>query len=109
MKLTNNIDKFGTAGLFLTALLSPCCFPLFAVVASALGLGSFELFGGWTMWVFKAMAVISIVGLYLNYRKHRNSLPTIIAIISGGLIIYSYNFYDHDNWTTLLYMGMFGL
>lgn len=109
MKLTNSIDKLGTAGLFLTALLSPCCFPLFAVVASALGLGSFELFGGWTMWIFQAMAVISIIGLFINYRKHKNSLPTIIAIVSGGLIIYSYNFYDNDNWTNLLYIGMFGL
>lgn len=51
MRLSNNIDKFGTAGLFLTAIFSPCCFPLFAFTASALGLGSFELFGGWTMWI----------------------------------------------------------
>lgn len=43
MKLITNIDKFGTAGLFLTAIFSPCCFPIFAFAASALGLGSFEL------------------------------------------------------------------
>ncbi|MBK9224968.1 MAG: hypothetical protein IPO23_10810 [Flavobacterium sp.] len=55
MKLKNNIDKLGTIGMFFTALLSPCCFPLFAFVASALGLGSFELFGGWTMWIFQGM------------------------------------------------------
>jgi hypothetical protein len=55
MKLSNSIDKFGIAGLFLTAFLSPCCFPLFAVLASAIGLGSFELFGGWTMWIFQAI------------------------------------------------------
>lgn len=109
MKLTTNIDKFGTSGLFLTALFSPCCFPLFAFGASALGLGSFELFGGWTMWVFQTMSVISTVGLFISYRKHKNSSPTIIAIISSGLIIYSYNFYNNDNWTTLLYFGMFGL
>lgn len=46
MKLINNVDKLGTLGLFFTALFSPCCFPLFAFAASALGLGSFELFGG---------------------------------------------------------------
>jgi hypothetical protein len=51
MKLINNVDKLGTLGLFFTALFSPCCFPLFAFAASALGLGSFELFGGWTMWL----------------------------------------------------------
>jgi len=109
MKLTSNIDKLGTAGLFLTAIFSPCCFPLFAFAASALGLGSFELFGGWTMWVFQTMAVISTVGLFISYRKNKNITPTIIAFISSGLIIYSYNFYTNDNWTTLLYIGMFGL
>lgn len=109
MKLASNIDKFGTVGLFLTAIFSPCCFPLFAFGASALGLGSFELFGGWTMWIFQAMAVISTIGLFISYRKHKNIAPTIIAVVSGGLIIYAYNFYDNDSWKTLLYSGMFGL
>lgn len=64
MKLTNNMDKFGTFGMFLTAIFSPCCFPLFAFAASALGLGSFELFGGWTMWIFQGMVLISIIGFF---------------------------------------------
>ena len=42
MKITKNIDKLGTIGLFITAIFSPCCFPLFAFIASALGLGSFN-------------------------------------------------------------------
>ncbi len=63
--LTNNIDKFGTGGLILTAIFSPCCFPLFAFGASALGLGSFELFGGWTMWIFQIMVLVSLIGLYI--------------------------------------------
>ena len=58
MKLTNSIDKFGTAGLFLTAMLSPCCFLLFAFVASALSFGSAELLGGWSMWIFLTIPVI---------------------------------------------------
>lgn len=109
MKLASNIDKFGTVGLFLTAIFSPCCFPLFAFGASALGLGSFELFGGWTMWIFQTMAIISTIGLFISYRKHKNIAATIIAVVSTVLIIYAYNFYDNDNWTTLLYSGMFGL
>lgn len=109
INLKNNIDKLGTVGLFLTAIFSPCCFPLFAFAASTFGLGSFELFGGWTMWVFQIMTLVSIGGLLLNYRNHKNITPTIISLISGGLIIYSFNFYNGDNWTTLLYIGMFGL
>jgi len=63
MKIKNNIDKLGLSGIIITAFLSPCCFPLFAFGASALGLGNFELFGGWTLWVFQAMVLISIGGL----------------------------------------------
>lgn len=99
----------GTIGLFLTAILSPCCFPLFAFMATALGLGSFELFGGWTMWVFQAMAGISIIGFFINYRLHRNPAPIIVSAFSGALIVYAYHFYDNDNWYILLYTGMFGI
>ena len=109
MKATNSIDKIGTIGLFITALSSPCCFPLFAFAASALGLGSFELFGGWTMWIFQGMALLSVIGTYISYRQHKQLLPLIIAILSALLIGYSYNFIDADYWIYLIYTGMTGL
>ncbi|CAM2965152.1 MerC mercury resistance protein [Flavobacterium succinicans] len=106
MKLNNNIDKLGTLGLFFTALFSPCCFPLFAFVASAFGLGSFELFGGWTMWIFQAMILISIAGLIFSYRKHHSLYPLLFAIPSGIVILYGYYF---SNDFQHIYIGMFGL
>lgn len=109
MNLTTHIDKLGTAGLFLTALFSPCCFPLFAFAASAFGLGSFELFGGWTMWVFQAMVLISVGGLYLSYRKHRCMYPLMVAIPAGLTVFYGYHFNDSNNWIYFLYAGMTGL
>lgn len=109
MKLQNNIDKLGTVGLFLTAIFSPCCFPIFAFIASALGLGSFELFGGWTMWVFQAMIIISIVGFYISYRKHQCMYPLLIAIPSALSIFYGYHFNDSDYYTYFIYAGMLGL
>lgn len=109
MKLKANIDKIGTIGLFLTALFSPCCFPLFAVVASALGLGSFELFGGWTMWIFQAMVLVSVIGLYISYRKHRCAYPLLVAIPSVLLVFYGYYFNDSQHWIYFLYASMLGL
>lgn len=109
MKLGNNIDKLGTAGLVITALFSPCCFPLFAFAASALGLGSFELFGGWTMWVFLAMVLISIAGHYISYRKHHFIYPLLVAIASGLVVFYGYYLNDSNYWTYFLYLGMSGL
>lgn len=109
MTLGRNIDKLGTVGLFITAIFSPCCFPLFAFIATTLGLGSFELFGSWTMWIFQAMVLISVVGLFISYRKHRCMYPLLVAIPSGILIFYAYHFYDSNDWIHLLYVGMFGL
>lgn len=106
MKIKSNIDKLGTIGLFITAIFSPCCFPLFAFGASALGLGSFELFGGWTMWVFQIFVIVSIVGFYISYQKHKCLYPLLIAIPSAGLIFYS--FYVNNN-ILLVYIGMFGV
>ena len=108
-KLAGNIDKIGTGGLFLTALFSPCCFPLFAVLASALGLGSVELLGEWTMWIFQALVLISLFGLYLSYRKHRCMYPLLVGIASGLIIFYGYHFNNSDHWIYFLYAGMSGL
>lgn len=99
------IDKLGTSGLFITAIFSPCCFPLFAFGASALGLGSFELFGGWTMYVFIAMVIISNIGFYIAYKKHECLYPLMISTPSALLIFYGH----YDSNVTLLYIGMFGI
>lgn len=104
-----NFDRVGTAGMFITALASPCCFPLFGFVLTALGFGSFELFGGWTMWVFQGMVLFSLAGFVLSYRKHRCMYPLLIAVPATLLIFYAYHLDDSERWTTLLYAGMFGL
>ena len=109
MKLTNNIDKFGTIGMFLTAIFSPCCFPLFAFGASALGLGTIELFGGWTMWIFQVMVLLSIVGIYISYRNHKCLYPLLIAFPSVILIFAAYYLSKTENSTYLIYAGMVGL
>lgn len=104
-----HLDKIGTIGLMLTAILSPCCFPLFGIVLTATGFGSFELFGGWTMWIFQALVLLSLIGIFLSYRQHKNIVPLVIGLISAGLIFYAYHIDESNNWQGLLYAGMFGL
>ena len=106
MKITNYLDKLGLSGVIITAFLSPCCFPLFAFGASALGLGSFELFGGWTMWVFFVMIVISIIGLAISFRKHHSLYPLVLALSSTLLIAYGYYI---GSISPYFYIGMIGL
>ena len=85
---TSIIERIGVIGILLTALTSPCCFPLFGVALSALGLGSFELFGGITMYVFLSLVILSIIGAIFSYLYHRKIFPLIIGIVSGALIFY---------------------
>ncbi len=106
MKLPENLDKIGTVGLLLAALATPCCFPLFAFLLSAFGLGSAELFGGWTEYVFEGLVLVSLIGFIIAYRQHKNIFPLLIGLSAGGLIFYAYNF-NFDN--KLIYAGMFGL
>lgn len=103
------LDRLGTIGMILTAALSPCCFPLFGFALTAIGFGNFELFGGWTMWIFQGMVLLSLIGFYLSYRHHLYMYPLAIAIPSVLLIFYAYHFNDSSYWITLLYLGMFGL
>lgn len=109
MKFAGNIDKLGILGLVVIVVFSPCCFPLFMFAAAALGLGSFELFGGWTMWLFQAMVILSLMGLLISYRKHRCTYPLLIAIPAAVLIFYGYYFGSNDYLTYFLYAGMLGL
>lgn len=101
-----NLDKIGILGLFLTVLASPCCFPLLGFLLSALGLGAFELFDGWTMWVLQALVLISLIGTFLSYQTHKNIIPLLVALVSAGLIAYAVNFDYNDKF---IYIGMFGL
>ena len=107
MKREILIERVGVIGVFLTALTSPCCFPLFGVVLSAMGLGSFELFGSWTMYIFLLLVVLSIVGAVFSYLFHKKITPLIIVIISGALVFYNY-YFDEESSNTM-YLGMGGL
>ena len=103
------LDRVGTAGMVLTALLSPCCFPLFGFAFTSLGFGSVELFGGWTMWIFQLMILISLFGFFISYRQHQFIHALVIAVPSSLLIFYAYHFNESHYWIMLLYIGMFGL
>lgn len=107
MKPKVHLDRIGVAGLVVTAMLSPCCFPLFAFIASGFGLGSLELFGGWTKWVFLVLVWISITGLAISYFRHRCLYPLTLSVVGGFLITCGYFWYNGYHWQLFVYSGMF--
>jgi hypothetical protein len=106
VKILSSFDKLGASGLIITAILSPCCFPLFAFAATATGLGSFELFGGWTMWVFQAMVIITVAGFIGSYKKHHCAYPLLFAVPGALLVFLAIHFIESDNWMNYTYSGM---
>ena len=100
------LDKIGSIGFIITAIFSPCCFPLLGIGLTALGYGSFELFGGWTMYVFQFFILISLAGLFITYRKQKNIYPLLVGFAGTALVFYSYYLIDADYWTYLMYTGM---
>lgn len=103
------LDRIGSIGFLVTALFSPCCFPLLGIGLTALGYGSFELFGGWTMYVFQGFILLSLAGLFLSYRIHKNSYPLLMGIPATILVFASYYFIDAGYWVYLMYLGMAGI
>src|ERR1044071_8201390 len=103
--MRGQLDRVGLIGLFITVITSPCCFPLFSIVLTSFGLGTFELFGGWTMYSFQGMVLMSLTGTYLSYRRHRCMYPVLIALPSAVVIFYAYYISESDHWTTMTYIG----
>ena len=100
------IEKVGSVGAILAALACPACFPVLAVVGTALGLGIFRPFDGWVFVVFQILVLIALVGNILSFSRHRRVLPLILGTISPT-IIFSVLYVRFNQ--PLLYVGLCGL
>lgn len=101
------LDKLGALGVFVTALSCPVCWPLFASVGSALGLGILLPYESVMMnYVFPAFVVLALIGGILSYLTHKQVLPAAVGVMSALLILYGF----YGGWyVNLMYAGIFGL
>ena len=100
------IEKIGTIGSVLAAVACPACFPMLAVVGTALGLGIFRPFEGWVFSVFQILLAIAVLGNILSFARHRRAFPFIMGV-AGPLLIF-FALYVRFN-QLVLYLGLFGL
>src|SRR5258706_16387951 len=84
------LDKLGAIGAFLAAAAAPCCFPLFAIIAGALGLGSVQFLRGNAPVLIQAMTALAFVGQIAAYRQHRRKGPSLTSAASVGLVLVAY-------------------
>ena len=60
MRRSAVLDKLGAIGTLLAAASCPACFPLLAVVGSALGLGILARFEGYVMYVLQGFVLLAL-------------------------------------------------
>jgi len=100
------LDRVGSIGALLAAIAAPCCFPLFAALSAALGLGALGRYETIVLYAFQAFALLSLAGLALAVPRHRHFGPVILGLLSVALL--AYTFYRAFDVITL-YGGLFGL
>jgi hypothetical protein len=100
------LDRVGSVGALLAAIAAPCCFPLFAAVGTAAGLGALGQYEGVILYIFQGFALLALTGLAFSFRRHRNPAPLIIGVLSCAAL--AYHFYQSFS-LAALYSGLFGL
>jgi MerC mercury resistance protein len=100
------LDRVGSLGALIAAVAAPCCFPLFAALSAAVGLGALGRYETIVLYAFQAFALLSLIGLVFAFARHRHLGPLTVGLLSVGLLAYTF-YYEFQSAT--LYVGLFGL
>ena len=105
-RIVGLLDSVGSVGALLMALAAPCCLPLFAMIAGAIGISALGLNENVVLVAVQAFAVIAVIGLTFGAWRHRQFGPLIL----GGLGVFALFFSFHAMFSALLvYFGLGGL
>lgn len=105
-RLPFSLDRIGSAGALVAAIAAPCCFPLFAAVGTAAGLSALGQYEGVILYIFQGFALLTLAGLALSFRQHRDFAPLIVGTL--GCAALAYHFYWEFS-LPALYGGLLGL
>lgn len=89
MKATAALDKFGAVFAVLGAAATPCCFPLFASIGTALGLSAFERLAPQIAYAIQFCVVLSLAGSVAAFRRHRVVYP-LLAAAAGTAAVFAH-------------------
>jgi hypothetical protein len=100
------LEGVGSVGALLIALAAPCCLPLFAMIAGAIGITALGLNENFVLVALQAFAVIAVIGLTFGAWRHRQFGPLILGGIGAFVLFFSF----HARFSALLvYLGLGGL
>lgn len=100
--------SLGSAGSIVSALTAaaPCCLPMLATVASAIGISSLLPTTEFTEYLVQAFGILAAVGAAGSFRSHRKLGPLAVATVSAISLVVVYNI-SLIAW--LLYAALAGL
>ena len=105
-RLLTFLDGIGSVGALFAAIAAPCCFPLFAGVIAAVGLGALGKSEGFALYALQGFALLSLFGLALAVRQNGSPWPFVLGVAS--VVVLAWSFYGKFS-QSALYGGLFGL
>jgi hypothetical protein len=100
------LDGIGSVGALLMALAAPCCLPLFAMIAGAVGITALGLNEKFVLLALQGFALIALIGLASAAWRLRQFGPLILGGLAALVLFYSF----HARFSALLvYLGVGGL
>ncbi len=104
--LWSTLDRVGSVGAVLAAIAAPCCLPIFAAFAGAIGVTALGLNESIVFYALQAFALLSVIGLAFAARRHHSIAPLALGIISAAALFFA--FYAMFSAATV-YFGLAGL
>jgi len=100
------LDGIGSVGALLMAFAAPCCLPLFAMIAGAVGITALGLNEKFVLFALQGFALIALIGLASAAWRVRQFGPLILGGIGAFVLFFSF----HARFSALLvYLGLGGL
>src|SRR5437870_13169751 len=85
------LDGLGTVGALLMALAAPCCLPLFAMIAGAIGITALGLNENVVLVAVQAFALIAVIGLTFVAWRHRQFGPLLLGGVGAFVLFFSFH------------------
>src|SRR5437867_6103867 len=100
------LDGLGSVGALLMAFAAPCCLPLFAMIAGAVGITALGLNEKFVLFALQVFTFLALVGLASAAWRVRQFGPLILGGIGAFVLFFSF----HARFSELLvYLGLGGL
>ncbi|RSZ44092.1 MULTISPECIES: organomercurial transporter MerC [unclassified Variovorax] len=106
--ITRLADKTGALGSIVSAASCPACFPAFAGLGSAMGLGFFAGYEGlFINTLLPLFAAIALIANALGWLRHRQWRRSVLGMVGPAMVLAAMLLFFGRWWTAdLLYVGL---